>query len=246
MYNTITLYEFKAFYYRLRFAQTTICMKFSKRFGSFSEWLKSQPRQNSYTHRITRLHNLYPRASLNALRGHTTSSRGLGTAIPLHKRPWASLTAREKVAREKSLDILSLARRTGASLNRLGKERNIPISTVLKNTKAFRKVKGRWRVNKRDRISRMLMINENGEEKFIEITDSRYATLIGKYHSAVREYLENGNLEALAEFKGKMVRDSDGNYYILETDPDTIRAMYERKEETPFNDTIYEGLNETM
>ncbi len=222
-------------------------MKFSKRFGSFSEWLQSQDKRTGYVQRITRLHNLYPHASLDALRGHTASSKALrmASSVPLYKRSWSTLTVREKVARQRSLDILSLARRIGASLSQLAKERGIPLDTVLKNTHAFKKVNGRWKAIEYDRIPRTLLIYENRREAFVEITDSRYASLIGKYHSTIKEYLENGSLEALAEFKNKTVRDSNGNYHLLETDPDTIRDIVESKE-TEFNEPIYEGLNETM
>lgn len=130
-------------------------------------------------------------------------------------------------------------------MSQLAEEHQISISTVLRNTNAFKKVNGRWIPKKFDRISRVLLINENGKEVFIEVNDSRQATIIGKYHSAVREDLENGNLEVLTEFKGKMVRDSSGNYHILETDPEVIRRIKERSE-NEYHDDIYEGLYETM
>ena len=218
-------------------------MRFSKRFRSFGDWLKDKDRSSGYVKRIIRLHNIHPQSSLNALRGHTEGRKALRTAssVPLYKRLWSTLTIREKVARQKSLDVLSLARRTGTSLSQLAKDRGIPLDTVLKNTRAFKKIKGRWKPSKRDIVSRMLLIYEDGQEKFIEVRDSRYASLIGKYHSAIKEYLENGNLEALKELTSKLVRDSDGNYHTLETDPDVIRAIAESKE-TEFNESIYEGL----
>ena len=79
-----------------------------------------------------------------------------------------------------------------------------------------------------------MSINENGKELFIEVTDSRYATLIGKYHSAIKEYLNTGNTEVLAEFEGKKVKDSSGKWHALETNPSAIREINARREEPEF------------
>ena len=106
------------------------------------------------------------------------------------------------MARERALEVLSLARRSGQSLSKLSREHGVSVKTVLRATQGFEKVKGRWKANKTDKISRIMAINENGKELFIEVTDSRYATLIGKYHSAVKEYLNTGNTDVLAEFDG--------------------------------------------
>ena len=123
--------------------------------------------------------------------------------------------------------------------SKLGRERGISVRSVLKATHGFEKVKGRWKAKKVDRISRTRAINENGKELFIEVTDSRYATLIGKYHSAVKEYLNTGNTDVLAEFEGKRVKDGFGKWHTLETDPSAIRAINARREEPEFYD-IYQ------
>lgn len=218
-------------------------MKFSMRSKTFDAWLRSQSRQRSnYTKRITRLHNLYPRASLDQLRGHAKlKTRALRQAVPvsLHKRLWSLLSPREKAARERSLEVLSLARRNGTRLSQLAEEHQISISTILRNTNAFKKVNGRWKATKIDHISRIMAINEDGKELFIEITNSRYATLIGKYHSAVKEYLNTGNIDVLAEFEGKRIRDSSGKWHTLETNPSAIREINARREEPEFYD-IYQ------
>ena len=217
-------------------------MVFSKRYGKFENWLRFQPKQNAYTRRIARLHSLYPKASLDRLRGHAKlKTRALRQAVPvpLHKRLWSLLTPKEKVTRERSLEVLSLARRNGTRLSQLAEEHKISINTVLRNTNAFKRINGRWIPKKSDRISRVLLINENGKEIFVEVNDSRQASLIGKCHSAVRKYLENGNREALTEFKGKMIRDSSGKWHTLETNPSAIREINARREEPEFYD-IYQ------
>lgn len=217
-------------------------MKFSKRFKVFEDWFSVQKGYTNYIKRITRLHSLYPRASLDQLRGHAkakTRMLSICTPKPIFTRSWNTLSPREQLAREHALEVLSHARRSGQSLSQLSKEHSISVKSVLRATHGFRKVKGRWKAKKIDKISRIMAINENGKELFIEITDSRYATLIGKYHSAVKEYLNTGNTNVLAEFEGKKVKDNSDKWHTLETDPSGIREINARREEPEFYD-IYQ------
>ena len=217
-------------------------MRFSKKYRNFEDWLSTQDRHTDYIRRITRLHSLYPRASLDQLRGHAKiEARRLsrGTPKPVSARSWNTLSPREQLARERALEVLSQARRSGQSLSHLSREHRISVKAVLKATNSFEKVKGRWKAEKTDKISRIMAINENGKERFIEVTDSRYATLIGKYHSAVKEYLNTGNTDVLAEFDGKKVKDSSGKWHTLETNPSAIREINARREEPEFYD-IYQ------
>lgn len=214
-------------------------MRFSKRYRKFEDWLSTQDRHTGYIKRIDRLHSLYPRASLDQLRGHAkeeAKTLSKGTPKPVSARSWNTLSPREQLARERALEVLSHARRSGQSLSRLSRERGLSVKTVLKATDGFKKVKGRWKATKIDHISRIMAINEDGKELFIEVIDSRYATLIGKYHSAVKEYLNTGNTDVLAEFDGKRIRDSSGKWHTLETNPNAIREINARREEPEFYD----------
>ncbi len=214
-------------------------MRFSKRYRSFEDWKSTQDRHTDYIKRIARLHSLYPRASLDQLRGHAKlKARALRQAVPvpLHKRLWSMLSSKEQSARERSLEILSLARRNGTPLSQLSEEHQISIGTVLRNTNAFKKINGRWVPKKSDRISRVLLINENGNEVFIEINNPGQATLIGKYHSAVKEYLNTGNTDVLADFDGKRIKGSSGKWHTFETNPSVIREINARREEPEFYD----------
>ena len=217
-------------------------MKFSKRFKVFEDWLSAQKGRTGYVKRITRLHSLYPRASLDQLRGHAKAEAkrlSEGTPKPVSARSWNTLSPREQLARERALEVLSHARRSGQSLSKLSRERGISVRSILRATHGFEKVKGRWKAKKVDHTSRIMAINENSKELFIEVTDSRYATIIGKYHSAVKEYLNTGNTDVLAEFEGKRVKDSSGKWHTLETDPSAIREINARREEPEFYD-IYQ------
>ena len=217
-------------------------MRFSKKYRNFEDWLSARDKHTGYTKRIVRLHSLYPRASLDQLRGHAKAEANRlsrSTPKPISARSWNTLSHREQSTRERALEVLSHARRSGQSLSKLSREHSISVKSVLKATHGFKKVKDRWKAKKIDHISRIMSINENGKELFIEVTDSRYATLIGKYHSAVKEYLNTGNIDVLAEFEGKRVKDSSGKWHTIETNPSAIREINVRREEPEFYD-IYQ------
>lgn len=85
-------------------------MTFSKRYERFEEWLRFQPKQNAYTKRVARLHNLYPRASLDQLRGHVklkTKALRQAVPVPLHKRLWSLLSPRERQPEKGVLKFLA-------------------------------------------------------------------------------------------------------------------------------------------
>ena len=133
-------------------------MRFGKRYRSFEDWLSTQDRHTGYTKRIARLHSLYPRASLDQLRGHAKAEAkrlSKGTPMPVSARSWNTLSPREQLARERALEVLSHARRSGQSLSKLSRERGISVRSVLRATQSFEKVKNRWKAKKVDCISRM-------------------------------------------------------------------------------------------
>ena len=213
--------------------------KFSKRYSSYNEWLFDQMVDSDYKKRIMRLHNLYPDASLSQLRGHAKEKeKPLNTkqSIPLSSRSWNSLTEREKIVRRQSLDVLSDVRRNHKSLTQASKEKNISIKTVLQNTHAFKKEGNRWVAKSYDKISRSMKIYTNGKTKSIETKDSRKASLIGRYRSAVGYYRETGDATRLSKFVGKTVKDVNGNLYTFETDTEAIDEIHRGIEEPEFYD----------
>ena len=68
----------------------------------------------------------------------------------------------------------------------------------------------------------------------IEINDSRTASLIGRYHNAVKQFLNTGNKKALKKFRKKKIKDINGNLHSLETNPDFLIDINERIEEPEF------------
>lgn len=156
--------------------------------------------------------------------------------IPIHRKSWRQLDPEEKELRERSLDILKESRKTKKSLTKIARQNKISPKTVLHHTNAFKKVNRRWVAKKFDKISRSMRINENGKKISIEINDSRHASTIGKYHNAVKEFLNTGNNKKLSEFSKKKIKDSNKNIHSFETRLKKIISIEERVEEPEFVD----------
>ena len=210
-------------------------MTFSPDYKTYEDWLSSFKGSESYRNRITRLHSKYPDAVLSQLRGHAPKGKRFVSELkpkPVYKRSWSEITKRELNLREKSLDVLRRVRK-GQSLSKASKELHITPETVIKNTGAFVKVKGKWIAKSQDRISRFMSIYENGKQSWIEIRDSRTASRIGKYNSAVNEFLRTGDVKVLKPFK-RPFKDANGKLHYFEIDPDKLYEKAEQQEEPEF------------
>jgi hypothetical protein len=147
---------------------------------------------------------------------------------------WVLLSPKQKNIRIISLQALSDKRNSNQSLSKICKNHGISVKTVIRNTNAFKKVNGKWVAKKFDRISRVLKINENGQEKSIETSNSKTASIIGKYHNAVKQFLNTGDSKALQKFKNLKIKDSDGNIHSLATNTLQLTEINERIEEPEF------------
>ena len=212
--------------------------QFSRRIKTYVGW-SAQAKPSSYKERIKRLHALYPEATLSQLRGHPRKKEKLlSKLIPkkVFQLEYKELLPREKELREKSLKVLSKMRREGLSLSRASEIEEIKISpkTVIRHTNALNFVRGRWKAKKYDKISRVMAINEKGNEIYLNIKNSRYASIIGKYQNAVKQFLETGDEKVLEPFRGKKIKDAKGNWHTLDTDPENLYEIHERREEEEF------------
>ncbi|MGP6220502.1 helix-turn-helix transcriptional regulator [Caldiplasma sukawensis] len=123
--------------------------------------------------------------------------------------------------------------RNGQSLTNASKELLISPETVIKHTGAFKKVNGKWIAKSQDRISRLMSIYENGKQLWIELRDSRTASKIGKYNSAVNQFLRTGDIDVLKPFK-KPFKDARGKEHRFETNPDKLYEIAKQQEEPEF------------
>ena len=154
--------------------------------------------------------------------------------VPIHKKSWKTLNPKQKLLRERSLDVLAESRKTSKSLSKISKDYGISPRTVIYNTNGFKKINRRWISKKFDKISRVMKINENGKEVSIEINDSRKASLIGRYLNDVKQLLKSGNVNQLAKYRTKRIKDVNGRFHSFDTEPDKIIEINQRIEEPEF------------
>jgi hypothetical protein len=203
-------------------------MVFSKKYPSFSKWLKKADKNSSYTQRITKLHKLEPDLTLNEL------SKARISDFDLSRKKWSRLTHQEKTKRNLSLEVLRRIRH-GDSLTVSCEEAGISQKEAVKYLRScLYKKKGRWIPKKYDSIERAMQIYENGEIRAIVIRGSKDSAIIGEYYNAVKNYLISGDSSYLKPFKKKTIIDAYGKKHKLETDPDKIRDIEESKEEAEF------------
>lgn len=160
--------------------------------------------------------------------------------IPTYKKPWNELNPEEKDLRIRSLEVVTEARTTNKSLTKIARQNKISLKTVLNHTNAFKKENRRWVAKRFDKISRSMIIYENGKMMSIEINDSRHASTIGKYHNAKKEFLNTGDKKKLSEFSKKKIRDSNGKLHFFETRPKKVISIEERVEQEPDRPQVYE------
>ena len=152
----------------------------------------------------------------------------------LNRVSWAELLPAQKVNRITALEVLRKMR-NGYSLTASAREVGMSVYSSRKFLgRNVLKKGGRWRPTKTDSIQRSMRIYEDGEIRTITITNSRDAEFIGKYYIAVRKYLETGDVSYLKPFKRRKIYDINGVGHKLETDPNKIREIEERKEDSEF------------
>ena len=211
--------------------------RFSKSFSTYSTWLK-QANDTSYTKKMQRLHSLHPQASLPQLRGHARKGEKILSQLRRAEPrsiDWGLLRPREMASRERSFHAVRLMRKRGYSLTKASRIAGTTPDTVRRHTGAVKKEGSRWAPKSYDTVSREMRINEDGKEVWVRIKDSRHASTIGKYQNAVKLYLNTGDERYLKPFKNKRIRDSDGIYHTLETDPHALHEIQERRP----NEEIY-------
>jgi hypothetical protein len=206
-----------------------VWVRFSKHYKTFTAWKRAMPRTSQYAQRVIRLHKLNPTANLNQIR------RGKNLITTLGQTPFEFLNPRQKVEYKHSLDILRVMRRKNLSLTQAAQQVKLSPRKALKYIgKALKKIRGRYHAKQYDTIYRKMHIFEQGKRTTITVTNSKDATRIGQYHSAVGRLVYNQDTNALDEFKDDALIDIDGNKRTFETDPDTVLLILSRIEQYEF------------
>jgi hypothetical protein len=160
--------------------------------------------------------------------------------ISVHKRHYDALTSKQQDERERALE----AKRKlleGYDLTYAAAASYIDPEAVILHLGGVIRIGtgGKVTVNKKDKISRGMIIYTDGLVLPIFVNNSDQATIIGEYFNAVQTYL-NGDKEALSHFEGVTVIDEDGVVYELETDPEAIEEIEASREDQEFH-KIYTG-----
>src|SRR6266571_6779906 len=121
----------------------------------------------------------------------------------------------------KALRVLANMRRTGKRLNAAAQEEHMDPRTVRKYVGAeLRGGTGRTKPTKSDGRNRRMLIPTALGTSPVKVRGSKRASLLGRYMSAVGQYLRTGDTDGLKEFDGKTI---SGNPLI--TDPLTLTAL---------------------
>lgn len=154
-----------------------------------------------------------------------------------------ALRPAERDARSRALNALSLMRTEGLSLRSAAKASGTTVNTVKRHAGSGieRSDGGRYVAKGSDRISRTLLFPTESGLISLNIRDSRSASRLSAYWSAVRDYIAEGKTGGLRKFRGKSIRvDKRAHYFI--TDPETLNRLYDAGELT-FDD-IYGAIKE--
>jgi len=155
------------------------------------------------------------------------------------KTKWKRLSSELKDERKRALQVLGGMRKSGF-LTVLAKEVGITAYKVKKHLgRSIRKKKGKWLASKTDRIERSMLIYARGKQKTIILSSSQDASLIGSYFNAVGQYLETGDESVLKLFKKVRIKDASGKFHKLETRPEKLHEIDDKKENSELFE-IYE------
>ena len=119
--------------------------------------------------------------------------------------------------------LTASAREIGVSPERLRR--------YLKNAGVIRKRKGRW-IAAEDFRPRQMLIYSEGEARTITVADYESASLIGRYMSAVGQFLNSNDPDFLTPFEGEFVTDIQGRTYLFETRPNVLYRLSAAETET--------------
>lgn len=204
--------------------------RFSKSFQTFFDW-KDQASNSIYAKQIERLHYKYPNAILPQLTGKEKLPK---TNVPLHVIDPRGLKPKELLLRNKALHVRNLLKKN-YDLNSALESESISKNDLLKYLGDAIKIKDNSvRVKKSDQIPRLMLIDEDGREFPIIVRNSKDASVIGRYYNAKRNFLETGDASELKKFSKIKIKDADDNIHRLETNPEKIYEIEDRKEEPEF------------
>jgi hypothetical protein len=123
--------------------------------------------------------------------------------------------------------VISKMRANKVSLRTAAKEFDVDPEVVIRLGKsALRKrSNGRYVPKKSDSLLRVLSVLTPDGTKQVAIRDSRQASLLGSYWSAVQRYIQTGDPSALQKFQKAKITDASRKRFPLITDIDELNRL---------------------
>jgi len=206
---------------------------FSKLYKTFHIWKRARKRNTRYAKGIIKKHRLSSNLTLNQLRKTKFSN------MLISNKTWQFLTSSQKTERNLSFEALRLMRKD-KSLNSASRVVGLSPNRIKKHLgNALKKKNSKWIARKSDSIERAMKIYSKGKVKSIIVRNSKDASLIAEYFSAVGQFLRTGNKSVLKKFIRMKIRDAEKKEHKFETNPDRLRDIDEAQEDSEFFE-IYE------
>jgi hypothetical protein len=133
---------------------------------------------------------------------------------------------RAELAQQRSLEALNLMRARGYSLAKAAREAGVGARTVLRRVGSALTAgpDGRYAATAWDRLPRTMRFLTPRGLANVTVTDSRLASHLAAYMSAVHRYLDTGDRRALAAFRGQAFVGPKAKYAFI-TDPKTLERL---------------------
>jgi hypothetical protein len=147
--------------------------------------------------------------------------------IPTTARQYFSASRKFQETWDSVAHVVSMIRAERVSLRKASKEFGVDPSVVLRlGRSALRKHKnGTYAARKTDHLLRLLSIVTPEGRREIAVRDSRQASKLGSYWTAVQRYLQTGDDSALREFQGKKITDASRKRHLLITDLNQLNKL---------------------
>jgi len=160
----------------------------------------------------------------------------MNKSVNISSIAWKNLTSLQKYQRNLIFEVIRLIRK-GHSLSSASEQVDLSKYLIKKflGRYIFKK-RGRFVVTKTDSIQRSMEFYDRKKGRiFVVVRNSKDASLIGEYFSAVRKAI-NGDQSNLKKFKNKIIIDADGIKHRFETRLEKIFDIEEEIEEPEFRE----------